>query len=188
MNPTTIKKVKGDVDPISQTMMDFQKSDPQMYTQLFAATSARFHQMNGSAPSSQVNKTGFVQYQNDMSDEFRNIVSQFTGKDGKVDRTKAAAMIKKYNTSGVRNDSDFKKTMNAFQQRYDVNPKYFDKSLPSAKNKLKHHVAGGFKIMGNTTTDQYFPDFPRKLEEEAKERFVRDGGTLPSGSTIKRIR
>ena len=123
-----------------------------------------------------------------MSDEFRNIVSQFTGKDGKVDRTKAAAMIKKYNTSGVRNDSDFKKTMNAFQQRYDVNPKYFDKSLPSAKNKLKHHVAGGFKIMGNTTTDQYFPDFPRKLEEEAKERFVRDGGTLPSGSTIKRIR
>ena len=114
MNPTTIKKVKGDVDPVTQTMMDFQKSDPQMYTQLFAATSARFHQMSGSAPSSQVNKAGFVQYQNDMRDEFRNIVSQFTGADGKVDRTKAAAMIKKYNTGGVRNNSDFTKTMNAY--------------------------------------------------------------------------
>ena len=138
--------------------------------------------MSGSAPSSQVNKTGFVQYQNDMSDEFRNIVGQFTGADGKVDRTKAAAMIKKYNTSGVRNNSDFTKTMNAFQQKYDVNPKYYDKSLPSAKNRLKHDASGGFKIMGNPTTDQYFPDFPGKMEEEAKQRFVRDGGT------IKRIR
>jgi len=188
MNPVAIKKVKDGVDPISQTMMDFQKSDPQMYSQLFAATSSRFHQMSGSAPSSQVNKAGFVQYQNDLSDEFRNILSQFIGADGKVDKTKAAAMIKKYNTSGVRDQKSFTKTMNAFQQKYDVNPKYYDKSLPSAKNRLKHSAAGGFEVMGNSTTDQYFPDFPGKMEKEAKERFVREGGTLPSGSTIRRIR
>lgn len=184
MDPKVIKKVGNDVDPLTQTLIDFQKSDPQMYNQLFAATSIRFHQTNGSAPSSHVNKTGFVQYQNDLSNEFNNIVKEFTGADGKVDRTKAALMIKKYATGTIRSDKDFTKAITAYQKKYDVSPKYYNKSLSSAENSMKNDPRGNFKIMGTPAMYDFQGgmDFIKKKEEEGKENFVRAGGT------IKRIR
>lgn len=191
MDAKVIKKAGNDVDPITQTMMDFQKSDPQMYNQLFAATSLKFHQFNGSAPSSHVNKEGYVRYIGDLSDEFNNIIGQFTNKEGKVDRTKAALMIKKYSTGTIRNQADYNKAMRAYQQKYDVSPKYFNKSLSPAENKLKNDDSAAFRIMGTVGmyNHQDGVDFIKKKEEEAKQSFIDKGGVLPKGNNnIKRIR
>lgn len=194
MDPKVIKKAKKGVDPLTQTLIDFQKSEPLRYSELFAATARRFASSNGAVPSSKVNQGSFVRYQNELSDEFNNIVNQFTGADGKVDMSKVNAMIKKYGVARHSKPEDLRKSLFAIQRTFDVNKKYFDKGLSVPKNQLKEdfrNLGDGFNILGTDAMLDFQggKDFIKKTEEEGRRDFEASGGTIPkTRSKINRIR
>lgn len=194
MDPKVIKKVENDVDPLTQTMIDFQKSEPMKYSELFAATAMRFAYMNGAAPSSKVNKSGYVRYQSDLSDEFSNIVKQFTGADGKVDMLKVNEMTKKYGVARHSKPTDLRKSLFAIQRKYDVNKKYYDNGLTPSRNQVKEDPRGfgdGFYVLGTESmlNHKEGQDFIRKVQDEARRDFIESGGTLPKAKPkINRIR
>lgn len=194
MDPKVIKKVENDVDPLTQTLIDFQKSEPMRYSELFAATARRFAYMNGAAPSSKVNKSGYVRYQSDLSDEFNNIVKQFTGADGKVDMLKVNEMTKKYAVGRHSKPTDLRKSLFAIQSKYDVNKKYYDNGLTPSRNQVKEdprNLGDGFHVLGTEAMYSHKggQDFIKKVEDEARRDFIESGGTIPkSKSKINRIR
>jgi len=194
MDPKVIKKVGNDVDPLTETLIDFQKSEPMKYSELFAATARRFASMNGAAPSSKANKNGYIKYVGDLSDEFNNIVSQFTGADGKVDISKVNEMTKKYSIGRHSKPEDLKKSLFAIQRTFDVSKKYFDKGLDLSRNQLKEdprNLGDGFNILGTDAmlNFQGGKDFIKKVEDEARRDFIKSGGTIPKAkSKINRIR
>jgi len=194
MDPKIIKKVGNDVDPLTQTLIDFQKSEPMRYSELFAATARRFASMNGAAPSSKVNKSGYLRYVDGLSKEFNNIVGQFTGADGKVDMSKVNEMTKKYGVARHSKPEDLRKSLFAIQRQFDVNKKYFDKGLTPSRNQLKEdsrYLGDGFNVLG---TDAMYDhqggrNFIKKVEDEARSDFRAKGGTIPKAqSKINRIR
>lgn len=194
MDPKVIKKAGNKIDPLTQTMLDFQKSEPMRYSELFAATARRFASTNGAAPSSKVNNKGFVRYNNDLSKEFRNIISQFTGADGKVDMSKVNKMTKKFAIGRHSKPTDLKKSLFAIQRKFDVNKKYFDKGLDVSRNQLKEEVRNlgdAFNILGTDAmlNFQGGKDFIKKAEDEGRRDFIATGGTIPKAkSKINRIR
>lgn len=183
MTPKTIIKAKPESnDPVGDAMMAFQKENKNGYNQLYAATAARFAQMNGAMPSSQVNKEGYKNYINGLGNEFRKTVGQFMGDNGAVDASKVNAMVKKYGIGKISSPADLKKTINGIQRSYDVSKDYYNTSITPAQNKLKFDAAGGVSIMRGLPTQEQF-DLARKEEIKAKADFKSRGGT-----TITRIR
>ena len=168
-----IKKASMSTDPVSEAMRAFKMSDNNKYSELFAATARRFAFTDGAAPSPQVNKSGFVTYKDNLAGEFRSIISQFMDVNGKVDITKVNEMIKKYDISPIRNDGDLIKSINAIQKTYDVSKKYYDKNLALPKNQLKFDARGNFSIMGTAAMKNQNSNFPKKIEEEVRQRFKR---------------
>ena len=177
MEPKTIVKAKPESkDPLRDAMIAFQNKNKNGYNQLYAATAARFAQMNGAMPSSQVNKTGYANYVGGLGNEFRKIVGQFMDDNGVVDESKVNAMVKKYNIGRINSPADLKKTINSIQRSYDVSKNYYDTSITPAQNRLKFDAAGGVSIMGSHGQEQY--DLARKEELKAKADFESRGGTI----------